>query len=165
MQHFLSPLSALVPLLLAGACGFLDRGRRPRFAPLLAEAASLLALLGAMASVGGLIVFGAGASPVLGLHGVGLSIRLDAVSATMLLLVAFVGWIVVRYARTYLDGEARQGVFTGWLCLTLASVALLVTAGNLFQLHRAGPRAQMSRRQYQAPRFLTRRRPSRQSCP
>ena len=36
--------------------------------------------------------------------------------------------------RTYLDGEARQGAFTGWLCLTLASVLLLVTAGNLFQL-------------------------------
>ena len=24
------------------------------------------------------------------------------------LLVSFVGWIVVRYARTYLDGEARE---------------------------------------------------------
>jgi NAD(P)H-quinone oxidoreductase subunit 5 len=52
----------------------------------------------------------------------------------MLLLVAFVGWIVVRYARTYLDGEERQGHFTGWLCVTLASVLFLVQAGNLFQL-------------------------------
>jgi NAD(P)H-quinone oxidoreductase subunit 5 len=52
----------------------------------------------------------------------------------MLLLVAFVGWIVVRYARTYLDGEARQGAFTGWLCVALAAVLLLVQAGNLVQL-------------------------------
>ena len=69
-------------------------------------------------------------SRLIGLDGVGLSIRLDAVSVTMLLLVAFIGWVVVRYAATYLDGEARQGPFTGWLCMTLASVLLLVTAGQ-----------------------------------
>lgn len=134
MHHFLAPLSAPALLLLAGASGFLDHGRRPKLAPSVSEVASLLALLGAMVSAGGLILFGAGVSPAIALYGVGLSTRLDAVSVTMLLLVTFVGWIVVRYARTYLDGEARQGVFTGWLCLTLASVALLVTAGNLFQL-------------------------------
>jgi NAD(P)H-quinone oxidoreductase subunit 5 len=52
----------------------------------------------------------------------------------MLLLVGFVGWIVVRYARTYLDGEARQGAFTGWLTVEIAAVLLLVQAGNLVQL-------------------------------
>jgi NAD(P)H-quinone oxidoreductase subunit 5 len=52
----------------------------------------------------------------------------------MLVLVTFIGWIVIRYAGTYLDGEARQGPFTGWLCATLAAVLLLVTAGNLLQL-------------------------------
>ncbi len=134
MQLFLAPLSAPVPLLLAAATGFLDHGRWPKLAPILAEAASLLALLAAIFSAGGLIVLGAGNSPVIGFDGAGLSARLDAVSTTILLLVMFVGWVVVRYARTYLDGEARQGAFTGWLCLTLASVALLVTAGNLFQL-------------------------------
>ncbi|WP_439533991.1 proton-conducting transporter transmembrane domain-containing protein [Polymorphobacter sp.] len=55
----------------------------------------------------------------------------DAVSATMLLLVAFVGWVVVRFARTYLDGEARQGLFMAWLCATLGCVMLLVVAGHL----------------------------------
>ncbi len=52
----------------------------------------------------------------------------------MLLLVSFVGWIVLRYTRTYLDGEARQGTFTGWLSMALAAVLLLVQAGNLAQL-------------------------------
>lgn len=134
MQLFFAPMSAPVPLLLAGATGFLDCGRRPKLAPSLAEAASLLALLAAISSAIGLILLGAGDSPVVGLRGVGLCTRVDAVSASMLVLVTFVGWIVVRYARTYLDGEARQGAFTGWLCLTLVSVVLLVTAGNLFQL-------------------------------
>ena len=134
MPLYLVPLSAPVTLLLAGAIGFLNPGRRPKWALISAEAASLLALLAAILSAGELFLAGAGDSPVIGLRGGGLSARLDAVSATMLLLVTFVGWVVIRYARTYLDGEARQGAFTGWLCLTLAAVALLVTAGNLFQL-------------------------------
>ncbi len=134
MPLYLVPLSAPVMLLLAGAIGFLNPGRRPKWALVSAEAASLLALLAAILSAGELFLAGAGDSPVIGLRDGGLSARLDAVSATMLLLVTFVGWVVIRYARTYLDGEARQGAFTGWLCLTLAAVALLVTAGNLFQL-------------------------------
>ncbi|WP_430929554.1 proton-conducting transporter membrane subunit [Methylobacterium tardum] len=60
--------------------------------------------------------------------------RVDAVSITMLVLVTLIGWIVLRYASIYLDGEDWQGAFTGWLCLTLAAVLLLVTAGNLIQL-------------------------------
>ncbi len=60
----------------------------------------------------------------------------------MLLLVAFVGWVVLRYAATYLDGEPRQGPFTGWLCVTLAAVLLLVQAGNLVAPRRSpGDRA------------------------
>lgn len=93
-----------------------------------------LAALG-VAVVSGLILIltGPGTSPLIGVNGLGLSLRLDAVSAVMLALVAFVGWVVVRYAATYMDGEARQGPFTGWLCLTLAAVLLLVTSGNIAQ--------------------------------
>ncbi|WP_368665951.1 hypothetical protein, partial [Pseudomonas sp. GW704-F2] len=40
-----------------------------------------------------------------------MSARLDGVSAAMLLLVTFIGWIVVRFSVVYLDGEARQGAF------------------------------------------------------
>lgn len=75
-----------------------------------------------------------GDSRLIGLNGVGLSIRLDAVSVIMFILVSFIGWVVVRYAATYLDGEARQGAFIGWLCMTLASVLVLVLSGNLVQL-------------------------------
>ena len=134
MPVHLLPFLAPVPLLVSAAAGFLNAGPRPRFLAGLAQAAALLALAAALAAAAGLIVFGPGSSPVIGLHGVGLSARLDAVSAVMLLLVTFIGWVVVRYAGTYLDGEARQGPFTGWLCLTLAAVLLLVAAGNLVQL-------------------------------
>jgi NAD(P)H-quinone oxidoreductase subunit 5 len=127
-------LIAPVPLLIAAAIGFLSPGARPRGLARLAEAAALLAFLAALVPAAGLILFGPSAGPVVGLQGLELAARLDAVSATMLLLVTFIGWVVVRYAGTYLDGEARQGAFTGWFCLTLAAVVLLVIADNLVQL-------------------------------
>lgn len=115
-------------MLLAAGFAATRPGFRPPGVARAAEGAALAALAAAVGSLGVLIGFGPGSA------GIGPAVRLDPVSATMLLLVAFVGWIVVRYARTYLDGEARQGAFTGWLCATLASVMLLVTAGNLVQL-------------------------------
>lgn len=134
MLIYLLPLLAPVPLLVGAAVSFRTAGPRPRLVPELAEAAALLAMVAALTATAGLIVLGPDVSPVIGVRGIGLSARLDAVSAAMLVLVTFIGWVVVRYAGTYLDGEARQGPFTGWLCLTLASVLFLVTAGNLAQL-------------------------------
>ncbi len=134
MPTDLLPFVGPLALLLSAAAGFLSPGRRPRVLPRLAEAAALVAILAASISAASLILQGAGDSRLIGLQGVGLSIRLDAISVVMLLLVSFIGWVVVRYTATYLDGEMRQGAFTGWLCLTLASVLLLVLSGNLVQL-------------------------------
>jgi NAD(P)H-quinone oxidoreductase subunit 5 len=121
-------------MLLAATLCALGPGQRPRRTAWFAEACALLSLLIAAGALVTLLRSGAGSSALLGVAGIGLSARLDAVSASMLLLVAFVGWIVVRYTRTYLDGEPRQGAFTGWLCALLAAVLLLVEAGNLVQL-------------------------------
>lgn len=134
MSLYLLPLGAPLPLLLVAVLCAVRPGLRPRWIPNLAEACALLALLIAVLALFLLSVRGAGDSMLIGISGVGLSARLDAVSASMLLLVSFVGWIVVRYTRTYMDGEARQGEFTGWLCAALAAVLLLVEAGNLVQL-------------------------------
>lgn len=134
MPLYLLPLSAPLLLLAAALFGAARRGRRPPVLPVFAEGAAFGALVVATASLALLIFRGAGSSVLIGWGGLGLSVRLDAVSATMLLLVAFVGWIVLRYTRTALDGEARQGRFTGWLCAALAAVLLLVQSGNLLQL-------------------------------
>ncbi|CAM5472564.1 proton-conducting transporter membrane subunit [Mesorhizobium sp. UC22_110] len=134
MPYYLLPLIAPLALVVSTFVAFALPGRRYRLAAAVAEIAALLALASALGSLGILILCGPGESPFIGVAGIGFSVRLDAVSAAMLLLVAFVGWIVVRYARTYLDGEARASVFTGWLCATLAAVLLLVQAGNLAQL-------------------------------
>ncbi len=130
----LLPLLAPAALLLIGVFGVISRGRLDRVMSRIAEASALLALAVGVISAVVLIMHGPADSRLTGLGGFGLSIRLDAVSAVMFLLVSFIGWVVVRYSATYLDGEARQGAFTGWLCMTLASVLLLVLSGNLVQL-------------------------------
>lgn len=134
MSAYLVPLAAPLPMLIASILCALGPEQRPRRMARLAEACALLTLLVAAAALVVLVRYGTGTSPLLGIAGIGLSARLDAVSGSMLLLVGFIGWIVLRFTRTYLDGEPRQGAFTGWLCALLAAVLLLVEAGNLVQL-------------------------------
>ena len=124
MPTHLLPLLAPLALAAAALVAFRGPGLRPAGTLRAASLAALAALAVAAGSLALLLPPGPG-SPPLALA------RLDPVSVTLLLLVAFVGWVVVRYAATYLDGEARQGDFTGWLCLTLAAALLLVQAGNL----------------------------------
>jgi NAD(P)H-quinone oxidoreductase subunit 5 len=131
----LFPLIALAPLpLLAVATLAIWRsGRRPHPVPQMAELAAVLALLMAALGLVQQMVFGP-ATLAVGNGAVLLSLRSDALSATMMLLVAFVGWVVVRYARSYLDGEAREGTFHGLMLATLAAVMVLVQAGSLLVL-------------------------------
>ncbi len=128
----LAPLPLFAPLLLlaVAALSLLTPGRRPAMLPRLAEMAALGALVLAVAGLaqlvwGGPVTSGIGSGAAL------LAVRLDAVSASLVLLVSFVGWIVVRYSRTYIDGEAREGRFHGLMLATLAAVVLLVQAGSL----------------------------------
>ncbi len=81
-----------------------------------------------------LVLQGPGTSPAIGYSYFALASRLDLVSLVMLLLVSFIGWVVLRYAGTFLDGEERQGPFTGWMTATLAAVLFLVQSGTLLQL-------------------------------
>jgi NAD(P)H-quinone oxidoreductase subunit 5 len=120
------PLGLLAPpiLLLAALLVALRPGLRPGRMPLLAEAAAFVALV--------LAAFGAGQVALAGGGPAGLAgMMQDVLSAAMTLLVAFVGWVVLRYARSYLDGERREGAFHALLLATLAAVLVLVQAGHL----------------------------------
>ena len=130
----LLPFLAPFALIIASVLAF--RGPAMRPGPLLRtiEWITLAALGAAVLSCLALMSEGAATSGLIGVFGMGISARLDAISAVMVLLVSFVGWVVVRYASTYMDGEPEQGPFTGWLCATLAAVMLLVIAGNILQL-------------------------------
>lgn len=128
------PFAAPAALALAALLTAARPGQRPGALLRVAEAAAAFAFLIALASLALLITDGPSTSELIGTAGLGLSTRVDAVSVTMLLLVSFVGWVVLRYAATYLDGEPRQGAFTAWMCATLAAVLLVVQAGNLLLL-------------------------------
>ncbi len=121
---FLAPLAPLAVALTALAAP----GRRPGKLPRLAEGAALAAL--ALAALGLLQLLISGPATV-ALAGGTLSLRLDAISATMTILVGFVGWVVLRFSRSYLDGEAREGAFHGWILSALGAVLILVQAGSL----------------------------------
>ncbi len=135
----LNLLTLLPPaLLLAGAAFALARpGRRPTLVLLALQCIAPLALASAISASVWLALAGPATTVLFGSAALGLAIRLDAVSAPILLLVTFIGWIVLRYSATYLDGEDRQGAFMGWLAATLAAVLMLVQAGDLITLSAA----------------------------
>ena len=129
-------LPLIAPLILLAIAGVLtlrpaERGhwmlRLPEWGALLALGLGILSALG-------YAMQGAATSPLIGVATVGLSARVDVVSLAMLLTVGVVGWVVLRYSRVALDGEARQSPFMAGMTTTLACVMLLVTAGNLVQL-------------------------------
>jgi NAD(P)H-quinone oxidoreductase subunit 5 len=121
MPAWLLALAPLLPLAL-GLVPAASADRAPRAMRLALIAAMALALLLALAGAVGLIAGG----PTRGWL-----VHYDAVSAVMLLLVAFIGFVVAAYSRRYLDGDPGQGRFAKWLGVTLAAVMLLPLAGNL----------------------------------
>lgn len=130
----ISPLAwcfALGPLALLVVALASNRGRhRWRTGPIAAGAASLgLAIIAG----GAVAMSGPVRTGTVGVSGIGFGLYLDALSATMFVLVAFVGLVVIRYSRNYLAGDPNHGQFTQWLCFTLAAVLLLIISGNLFQ--------------------------------
>lgn len=135
MTQALAWLIAIGPAALA-AIGLVPNrvaNAAPRSLARAAIAGASVAILVALAAACALVLAGPMRTGTLGIAGIGLAIHLDSLSSIMLLLVAFVGGVVIRYSRHYLDGDPNHGRFTRWLCLTLASVLLLIISGNLFQ--------------------------------
>jgi NAD(P)H-quinone oxidoreductase subunit 5 len=97
-----------------------------------AIAAAAVALATAIATAVATANVGTASTPLLGSAGIGFSCRLDGLSATMFCLVSFIGLVVVLYSRNYLDGDPGHARFMRALCLTLASVLLIIVSGNLF---------------------------------
>jgi NAD(P)H-quinone oxidoreductase subunit 5 len=127
-MSMLSLLLLLPPVLLLGVA--VHTLMRPVRRPRLPEGAALAVLVLMGAALVHLLVTGPG-TLALGSEVAGLSLRLDAVSVTMGLLVSFVGWIVMRYARSYLDGEPREALFHALMLATLAAVLMVVLSGGL----------------------------------
>ena len=122
----LAPLALVLVILIALA----RPGKRPGILPMLSEASAFAAFAVALAGlVQTAMAAPAGASILGGAFTLGL--RSDLVAASMGALVGFIGWIVMRYSRTYLDGEEREGAFHALMLITLAAVLVFVQAGTI----------------------------------
>ncbi|WP_026223189.1 NADH-quinone oxidoreductase subunit L [Methylocystis rosea] len=96
--------------------------------------AASMALAVALCATAIVALHGPLVSVTLGVSGVGIGVYVDALSATMLVLVSFIGLIVLYYSRNYLDGDPNHGRFLKFIALTLAAVLAAVISGNLVQL-------------------------------
>ena len=74
------------------------------------------------------------AAVLAGSVGSGFGVRADAIGGTVLLLVAFVGWVIVRYSQLYLNGEREERHYVRWLMATLATVGVVVATNHLLVL-------------------------------
>lgn len=127
-------LSGPVLLTLVFLVSRIDKGPRARYLMAASRFATLSTCLVASGSALYVALRGSGSTDRFGFDPIGFSMRLDALSVTLFLLVAFVGAVVVQFSRNYLAGDSRQGVFVGRICLTLCAVSMLVLSGSLFQM-------------------------------
>lgn len=97
----------------------------------LARAAAGFTLAIAAATAIAICIWGAQRTPLIGVSGIGLSLYLDSLSATMFCLVSFIGLIVIVYSDHYLDGDPGHGRFIQGLTLTLTSILIAIVSGNL----------------------------------
>ena len=128
-------LSLLAPIVLLPVVGWamVRPGLRPGSLPLWSEVAALTALVLTLAGLAQ--VLSASLPGLVLVEGpLTLALRSDLVSASVATLVSFIGWIVMRYARTNCDGEAREGAFHGLMLATLAAVLVFVQAGTVATL-------------------------------
>jgi NADH-quinone oxidoreductase subunit L len=136
----------LIPALpLAAAMINLFLGRRlGKAAGLLAIGSMLASLVVAVLAVRALLGFGPEERLVIqhlfdwisvGTFQVGADLRLDAVSATMILVVTGVGSLITVYATAYMAKDPRFGRFFAYLTLFVAFMLLLVLGQNFLLLY------------------------------
>jgi NADH-quinone oxidoreductase subunit L len=70
-----------------------------------------------------------------GRFSVGADLRLDVLSATMILVVTGIGFLIHVYAIGYMEGDARYGRFFAYLNLFVFFMLLLVLADNYLLLY------------------------------
>ncbi|MEO0604223.1 MAG: NADH-quinone oxidoreductase subunit L [Myxococcota bacterium] len=112
--------AALVPIVFLVAGGA---------APTLRDPFRIIPAVTGTAMAAALVVAGATAlsAPAV----IGPALRVDPVTAIVLTLVAFIGLVILRYSRSYLEGDPGQRRYLRWLLLTLAAVTTLIVTDHL----------------------------------
>ncbi|MFY0607018.1 MAG: NADH/ubiquinone/plastoquinone (complex i) [Cyclobacteriaceae bacterium] len=136
MNYLITLLPLLAPAALlfyaaavvAGGSNFFTKSKRT------AEYLGWFGILVSLVSSSLVFQYGTLQSPLLGWEGLGLAIRMDSLSMTIVTMISILGFIILRFSANYLDGDSRKRVFFARLATTIASVELLVLSANLGQL-------------------------------
>jgi NAD(P)H-quinone oxidoreductase subunit 5 len=96
-----------------------------------ASAATIVALVAALSSALYLAWAGPTQQVFSAWGNLQIGVYFDVLAAIIFLLVSFLGAVVTRYALNYLKGDAEQGHFLKWLCVTVGAVLTLIISGNL----------------------------------
>ena len=113
--------------------GLFDAKPQRRWAMSLAAAAlaALLALAAAALVIGQPVI---AHIAVPGLPDLSLGLRLDRLTAVMLVLITAVAALILRFSDRYLGGEQGRSRYVRWFLATMAAVSLLVITNDLFVL-------------------------------
>lgn len=132
-ENYLALIVLISPVffVITAIASWFQPGAKPEVVKNLSTLSTLVSII--IAAISGFFVWNYKLleTPLLGINGFGLSLRLDPLSTVMLSMIALLGFIIVRFSMNYLDGDNRQGAFIGRLAATIASVQLLVLSGNL----------------------------------
>lgn len=69
-----------------------------------------------------------------GLPDLAMSLRLDPLTAVMLVLITGIAALILRFSDRYLDGERGRSRYVRWFLTTMAAVSLLVVTNDLLVL-------------------------------
>ncbi|MDN3687308.1 proton-conducting transporter transmembrane domain-containing protein [Cyclobacterium jeungdonense] len=132
-ENFLTLLATLSPAVFVATAvaSWFQPGCKPKQIIAISKTATIVSILVVVLSSIYVTKHGLLESGLLGISGIGFSIRLDALSILMLGMIALLGFIIIKFSSNYLDGDQRQGAFIGKLAATIASVQLLVISGNI----------------------------------
>ena len=132
-QNFITIIALFSPAIFAvtALISWFQPGSRPLIVKRMGIISAIISIV--IAGICGSLVISYGIlqTNMIGLQGLGLSLRLDPISVLMLTMIALLGFIIVRFSNNYLDGDKRQGIFIGRLAATISSVQLFVLSGNL----------------------------------
>lgn len=137
MQTHLPPLFALIVPLAFALIAFCSRFKKTSHHKFMKKGTLIVSSLGMIiAAISGFFVFQYGTltNDVVNYNGLGIGVRLDALSCLMFGMISILGFIVLKFSSTYLDGDDRHGTFLGRLAATISAVLLFVLSGNLLLL-------------------------------